>query len=588
MYNKESNKNLLIFNILFISICLFLLLRVWQLQIIDHKTYLRLAQINAAQTLPLIAPRGVIYDRNGKILVYNKASFSVYILQSELKNKGYVFSKIAKELSIPYGEIVQKIKKNRFTPFNPILIKDDVELEIIAKLKEQLSQLPGVLINTRPVRIYPHIYLAAHVLGYVGEVNASDLSNSSLNISAGDLIGKTGIEKVYDAYLRGINGGERVQIDAFGKAKGIARFENSIPGKNLFLTIDLDMQKAADEALGQNKGAVVVLDPKSGSILALASHPSYDPNIFAHPISQSTWKNLHSLGHPFLNRALSVYPPGSTFKVVTLAQALDNNLSNKNEMFFCPGYFNLGKRIARCWKTIGHKSLNLLEGLVQSCDIVFYNLGLRSDPDLISNYAIQFGLGEKTGIDLPAEAAGVVPSTSWKERVYNEKWYPGDSINFAIGQGFLWVTPLQMANLYASIANEKERYVPHIIYEIKDRNGETVFSYLPRIIGNMPVKQESLGLVKKALYDVVVRGTGRAAHIASFEAAGKTGTAENPRKPPHAWFVCYAPHNNPEIVISAFVEHGVHGDQVTAKIARYILEKYWEMRNQESESQLNN
>lgn len=578
MYNKESNKNLLIFNIIFISICLFLLLRVWQLQIIDHKTYLRLAQINAARTLPLIAPRGVIYDRNGKILVYNKASFSVYILQSELKNKGYVFSKISKELSIPYGEIVQKIKKNRFTPFNPILIKDDVELEIIAKLKEQLSQLPGVLINTRPIRIYPHKYLAAHVLGYVGEVNASDLSNSSLNISAGDLIGKTGIEKVYDAYLRGINGGERVQIDTFGKAKGIARFENSIPGKNLFLTIDLDMQKAADEALGQNKGAVVVLDPKSGSILALASHPSYDPNIFAHPISQSTWKNLHSLGHPFLNRALSVYPPGSTFKVVTLAQALDNNLSNKNEMFFCPGFFSLGKRIAKCWKTVGHKSLDLLEGLVQSCDIVFYNLGLRSDPDLISSYAKQFGLGKKTGIDLPAEAAGIVPSTSWKERVYSEKWYPGDSINFAIGQGFLWVTPLQMANLYASIANEKERYVPHIISEIKDRNGQTVFSYLPRIIGNMPVKEESLGLVKKALYDVVVRGTGRAAYIPSFEAAGKTGTAENPRKPPHAWFVCYAPHDSPEIVISAFVEHGMHGDQVTAKIARYILEKYWEKK----------
>lgn len=564
-----------------VLLCLLLILasRLWYLQIIKNQAYYRLAQLNAAHSMPVIAPRGVIYDRYGKLLVGNKAIFTAYIIQSEIKNKEFLLDRVSKLLGVPRSTIVQNLKRKRSRPFDPVLIRDDIPLETVVKLEEQKLSLLGLVVNTKPVRVYPGRSLAAHVLGYIGEVTAEDIERSgSSDMRSGDLIGKSGVEKIYDQYLRGINGGQRMATESYGRPTAVRGFSDPQPGKNLTLSVDLELQRACEAALGHDPGTVIVLDVSNGEVLSLASYPNYDPNIFSAPVKDSVWKDLQKKSHPFLNRGLNAYPSGSVFKVVTLSAALENKLSNVSEYFNCPGYFKLGGRTAKCWKAGGHGHLSLLEGLVYSCNVVFYKLGLKIGPDVLHDLSSKLGLGQRTGIDLPAEAYGIVPSSQLKKKTFKESWYPGDSINYAIGQGFLWVTPIQMANLYALIANEKNRYEPHVIKSINDRNGEELFSYKPKIIGNLPVSENTLAAVKQALRDVVAKGTGRAADLASFEAAGKTGTAENPAGAAHAWFICYAPYKNPRIVVAAFVEHGAHGDQVTARIAKKVLSWYSEHR----------
>lgn len=575
MENSKYSRNAFIMLAVLAAVLVALTLRLWILQIIDHRSYLRISWANAAQSMPLVAPRGIIYDRYGNVLVANKAVFSVYILQTHIKDRNLVLRTLSDILSVPQSEIEKKLSEKKARPFDPILIKQNVPKDIVSRLEEKKHLLEGVVVNIRPVRVYPNGSMAAHVLGYIGEVSASDIEKyPALNIRQGDLIGKTGVEKVYDAYLRGTNGGERLSISSYGRASQERGVEDPIPGKNIRLTIDLELQKAAEEALAGNTGTVVVLDIVSGEVLAMASHPSYDPNIFSAPISPQEWKKIYSRNKPFLNRSVNSYPPGSIFKTVSLSAAIEKDLFKASDRFFCPGFFKQGARTARCWKAGGHGHLDLYEGLVQSCNVVFYQVGLRTGPDVLAEFAERYGLGQITGIDLPSESAGIVPSSSWKKRIYKESWYPGDSLNYAIGQGFLWVTPLQMTNMYASIGNGSERYEPHVILDIKDRSNNVLFSYRPKVIGGVPVSEKDLEIIRSALHDVVVRGTGRAARIVSFEAAGKTGTAENPRKPAHAWFMCYAPYDRPKIAVGAFVEHGQHGDQVTARIAGKVLDWY--------------
>lgn len=561
----ERNLNAVISVAIAALIFVVLIIRLWQLQVIDHNSYYQLSRINAARSMPVIAPRGIIYDRFGKVLVGNRAAFSVYILQTEVKDMPALFRRLSRIISLTPAELEKKVKEQTTRIFDPILIKEKVPIDIVARIEEEKGFLSGVVVSARPVRFYPYGSYSAHVLGYVGEVTAAELEkNTALNMRPGELTGKAGVEKIYDAYLRGINLIEKSQVKGAGE---------SVPGKNIRLTLDIELQKVVEGALGGNTGAVIVLDPRSGDVLAMSSHPSYDPNIFSGPISQEKWNKLFKGNHPFLNRAISAYPPGSTFKMITLSAALEKALFSPSDGFFCPGYFKLGTRVAKCWKAAGHRHLNLLEGLVQSCDVVFYQVGLKAGPDIISDFAKRFGFGKRTGVDLPGESEGIVPAADWKKKVYKESWYPGDSINFAIGQGFLWVTPLQLANAYALIANGKEQFEPHVLANIEGNSNEEGFVYKPRVIADMPISEKNLDYVKSALRDVVDRGTGRAAKVASFEAAGKTGTAEN-AKAAHAWFVCYAPYDNAKIVIVAFVEHGQHGDQVTARIARKILEWY--------------
>jgi len=553
--------------------------RLWQLQVIEHSTYRRMSQENTTRTIPNLAPRGIIYDRNGKVIVANRAIFSVYIFPSSVDRDklANVLDRVARITYVPAQKILKKITDNSNRPFEPILIKDDISIRTVTSLEEKKHLLPGVIVNVRPVRYYPHHSLAAHVLGYVGEITKEELNAyKEKGYELKDMIGKDGVESNYDKYLRGVDGGQQVEIDVYGRPIRTMGATEPMPGNDIKLTIDLDLQKIVEANLAGKRGAVVVMDPRSGQILAMASYPTYDPNIFAAPLDKWQWERMDREGHPFLNRALSTYPPGSTFKVVNLSATLAERTATLSETFDCKGYFILGNRIAKCWYAPGHGEQTILEGLVNSCDVVFYQLGLRNGPGLLSKYAKSYGLGQRTGIDLPGELVGVVPDAEWKKRVLNDVWVKGDSINYGIGQGFLIVTPIQMANVYGTIATSK-RFQPYVVDSIKSRDGQDVYKSKTKEIGSIPLSVEKASLLRNTMRAIVTRGTGIAANVEGMPAAGKTGTAENPGKA-HAWFMCFAPYEDPQIVIISFVEHGEHGDKVTAYITRDILKWYRDNR----------
>jgi len=571
----------------FLFVLLFVLLgliaRLWQLQIIDKKLYSRISAENAARTIRVIAPRGIIYDKFGNVIVSNRPMLSVYLFPKAVG--GDVLSgtldRLSEILNIPKDKMLAKISAQKDRPFEPVLLKDNLSLKTVIKLEEEKMRLPGIAVNARPVRYYPYGNLGIHLLGYVGEITKEELDQSEgFGYRLGDFVGKDGVEKVYDEYLRGTDGGQQVEVDVYGKPIRTLGSLDPIPGKDVRLTVDLDLQKVVERALGNNEGAVVVLDAASGEVLALASHPAYDPDIFAGPLDPKEWERIDKKGHPFMNRAISVYPPGSIFKPVTLSAALEKNLAELKEVIKCTGSFELGDRVAKCWMDEkGHGEMNILEGLVWSCDVVFYELGVRAGIENLNKYSREYGFGEKTGIDLPGEKNGFIPTASWKKKTLGEVWVKGDSINMAIGQGFVQVTPLQMANMYAAIATGK-RFKPHLMKRVLSRDGEILYEYEPEKTGEVPVSEENLKLIRAALRSVVKRGTGVASKVQGIPAGGKTGTAENPGKP-HAWFLSYAPFDNPEIIIASFVAHGEHGDKISAYISRDILNWYRKYRLKE-------
>lgn len=545
--------------------------RLFWLQLIDHSSYKQLADENAARIIPIHAPRGIIYDRHGKVLLKNRPVFSVYVLQHLLPEAGaerdQIFARLAAILKISPEDIKQAIADRKLPAFEGIKIASEVSPAIFSRLLEE--NLPGVEVIVTPLRTYPYKTNLVHVLGYVAEIEPEELKDlADQGYRLGDLLGKDGVEKVYDQYLRGISGGKKIEVNAFGRPIRIKEIKEPVPGNNLKLTIDLDLQLAVEDALKGYEGAVVVLDPKTGEILALASHPAYDPN--------RSWEEISQHNHPFMNRALSGYPPGSAFKVVTLSAALEEGKIDLSEVINCPGYYRLGVRIAKCWREVGHGRLTVIEGLVWSCDIVFYELGKRLGPDLIKKFAAFYGLGEKSGVDLTQEKRGFIPTAAWKKERFKEDWYDGDSINIGIGQGFISVTPLQMASLYATLGSGK-RFAPFVVSQVLDKKGKVLFSNQPRLVGEAPLKPANLALIRQALADIVLRGTGVAAYVPGLPAAGKTGTAQNPGLP-HAWFASFAPADDPEIAIAAFVVHGEHGDRAPAYVTRDILKWYKEHR----------
>lgn len=544
--------------------------RLWQLQLLEGGTYRRLSDENTERTIPIQAPRGIIYDRNGKVIVSNRAIFYAYLLPKLLDSPSLdnLLMRISPLLGIKKDDVLKKL-----TSSEPAMIKKNLPLSVVTKLEENRDEYPGIVVRAQPIRRYPNGRLGVHLLGYVGEVTKEELKDlGSLGYELGDLIGKDGVESSYDAYLRGSDGGQLVEVDVYGKPIRTKKSLDPIPGKDIYLTIDLDLQKVVEQSLKGKEGAVVVMDPRDGEILAMASFPDYDSNIFAEPMEKAQWEKLDKGEHPFMNRALSLYPPGSTFKAVTLSGALMEGSARLSEVIDCKGVFKLGNRIAKDWKEGGHGEVNILEALVWSCDVTFYELGLREGVDTLSKYARDYGLNSKTGVDLPGEAQGLIPTSGWKKETLGEDWVKGDSINMAIGQGFIWVTPIEMANLYAGIAVGK-RYKPYIVSHVVDRDGTTVYSAEARELGGIPISGTNLELLRKALRAVVIRGTGVAAKVEGIPSAGKTGTAENPGKA-HAWFICYAPFDKPEIVVASFIAHGEHGDRVTAYIARDVLSWY--------------
>lgn len=436
--------------------------------------------------------------------------------------------------------------------------------------------LPGVLVEVEPVRDYLYRDLLAHVLGYLGEISDADLRRLRADgYEPGDLIGKAGIERAYDRYLRGVNGELQAEVDAMGRPSRTLKTIPAVPGDTVVLGIDLSMQQAAETALGDRVGAVVAMDPATGAIEAFASHPAFDPNLFSTGIRAAAWNALlHDPRQPLIDRtAQAGYPTGSVFKIVTASAALQLGLVTADTGFYDPGYYDLNGRIFHdnAGESFGH--LNFLQAIAVSSNVVFWTIARTVGPEHISEYAHLYGLGAPTGIDLPDEIAGVVPDPAWKRRVVHQPWYGGDTLNTAVGQGYVLVTPLQAARLIAAVANGGTLVTPHIAVEIRSPSGQVVRRIAPAPTGQVPLSGQTLSTLRAGLAAVVTRGTAASIQIPGLAVAGKTGTAESGHGKPYAWFVGYAPADAPKLVVIAMVENAGYGAEFAGPIVQRVLEE---------------
>jgi penicillin-binding protein 2 len=565
-----------------IGILLILCFRLWQLQILDGDKYKRLSEDNRLRILKTPAPRGIIYDRNGTPLVKNIPFFSVSITTDNFK--GIDTDSLSAILGLTKKDIEEKLNKKDNSPFIPVKLKQGLSFGEIARIEARRSDFPGLFIETDVGREYLFGKVGAHIIGYLGKITTYQLNNPDLRHFPPDaLIGQWGVEALFDNQLRGVPGERIIEVDALGRELRMIQGSPPVKGNDITLSIDINIHKAVEDAFGDKAGALVAIKPDSGEILALESLPSFDPNIFSIGIAYNDWKSLmEDKKKPMLNRAVqSQYPPGSTFKIITAVAALEEGIINPDTKINCTGGINYGKWTFGCWKKGGHGPVDFHRAIVESCDVYFYELGRRLGMDKIYKYATAFGLGRETGIELipVKERRGLVPNPEWKKEKKRLPWYLGDTFISAIGQGYVTATPIQMAVMMSTIANGGSVYKPSLIKG----------NYPPA--GTINLKPETMKMIKEALSGVVnePNGTAQGARSSLAVIGGKTGTAQvvgkkkglsGERFMDHAWFVAFAPVDNPEIALSVFVEHGGGGGAVAAPIAKRAIEAY--IKSQES------
>jgi len=575
-------------------VCL-LLFGFWKLQVLDSGYYGQLAERNRIRSIPVIAPRGRMLDREGRVLVDNYPSFSVLLLREDEPLLEQHLGEIAEGLDMQPDDLKQQIDAARALPrFNPIVVKPEATPADIAFIESHRADLPLLELLMVHRRKYPGDGFMAHAIGYVGEVNEKQIEASSGRLRPGDIAGKSGLERTYNDTLMGTDGMRRVIVNSLGKEVGKLEQKEAIPGKPIHLTIDYDLQLAAENSLGPQQGAVVALDPRTGEVLAMSSHPAFDPKDFAVRISKEQWQQLNEDAlRPLLNRAIQAQlAPGSVFKIVMATAMLESKAVPENFSVDCRGAEDFYGRQFKCWVygKGSHGHVELHDAIVKSCDIFFYNLGKRLGIDRISYYASQLGLGRRTGIDLPGEQEGLVPSEAWKQRVFKQKWYPGETISVAVGQGATTVTPLQLAHTIAGIAMGGIFHRPHLLLGAKDTD-ETTF----------PISEDTTDKVTQAMFDVVNEqgGTAHGAHLEGIEFCGKTGSAQmisnegKARAGGHvgkeladnAWFVGFAPRRNPEIIVAVLVDHGLHGASAAAPVARDVIKAYYDKKSNQEKKQ---
>ena len=550
------------------------------LQIYQGEYYAGLADGNRIRIVPSMAPRGTFYDRNGELLVTNRPGFSVSLLPLTAPISDDVIARLSDLLKVPTDEIKTKIAGH--SGFNPIRIKTDVTPDIVSIIEEQKSQYPGVVIEVTPIRDYILKQEGAHTFGYVSEINDTELEKmKDEGYKSGDIIGKFGIEKIYDKELRGENGGQQVEVDVSGKPVQILGRKEPVPGDDLELTIDIKLQQAAEKAvdeqltqIGAHAAAAVVMNPQTGEILAMVSRPAFDPNLFAHGISSKDWNQLNNNPyHPMDNKTITgEYPPGSTFKIVTGTAALTEGVVTPDEQIFDSGHHWIIPKGNADGEALGW--LNFRTALAHSDNVYFYEMGNRLGIDRLEKYARMFGLGAKTGIDLPYEATGLVANRRYKEKNFDDgEWYLSETFDAAIGQGFNLVTPLQAAMVMGEIAADGKRYKPHVVNRIIAPDGSVVKDFQPELLSQLDVPEEDIKLVQDGLHDVTKYGTAASSFRGfTVDIAGKTGTAENSQGRDHGWFVAYGPFDNPNVVVAVIVENGGYGSQSAVPIGRKILE----------------
>jgi penicillin-binding protein 2 len=559
--------------------------RLWYLQILKGGTYRQIDEQNRLRVLNIPAPRGIIYDRKGVPLVKNIPSFDVVLMREDFPDDPELLSKLAGLVKMKTGELRRKINAESAHPFRPVVLKRDVPFREVALVEARKTDFPGLQISVVGSRRYLYGKAASHVLGYLGTPAPQQLRSPEYGgVPPETFIGQFGMEKVLDRRLRGMAGKKVIEVNALGNIMKVVRIQRPVQGGDVKLTIDMDLQSEAQKSMDGQAGAVVVVRADSGEVLALYSSPSFDPNLFSRGIKESEWKRLvRHRKRPLINRAIqSKYPPGSTFKIITAIAALEEGLINKYTDFFCNGSIEFG-RTFRCWKESGHGHVDLYKAIVESCDVYFYEIGKRLDINKLAQYAFSFGLGRKTGIELDGEIPGIVPTTAWKLAKKGETWFTGETLNTVIGQGYLSATPIQMARAAATVANGGILYDLFLVKDSPDSDQE----------GNrVRIRPANFKLVKDAMRGVVEekKGTGYMARSGIVSIGGKTGTTQvvgsdrRGEKVPekyrdHAWFIAFAPVENPEIAVSVFVEHGGHGSTGAVPIAGRVIEAYFSKKS---------
>jgi penicillin-binding protein 2 len=568
-----------------------LFFRLWMLQVVQGAHYGYLAENNRIRLIRIPSTRGTIYDRKGNVLVSSRPSFDLSFVPEDSPNLDATISELARQLGMEKNQIESQITEAEGTlSYIGIRLMRDLSWERLARIEARQLDLPGVNLFVFPRRSYPYGAFGAHLIGYIGEINKGELSRLKKDdYRMGDEVGRSGIEKVWEAFLRGQKGGQQVEVDALGRRLRVLHEVEEVPGYNLLLTLDRDLQKKATEVMEGKEGSIVAIDVRDGSILAMVSSPSFDPNHFANGISPEEWTRLtEDKLHPLNNRTLQgQYPPGSTFKIIMAAAALEEGVISPGTRFYDSGGLPFGNRVFRCWKKGGHGWMDLHQAIVQSCDVYFYQVGLKLGVDRIAHYARAFGLGKKTGIALEHEKEGLVPDSQWKQKRLGQPWFPGETPSLAIGQGYLLATPLQMAMTMSAVANGGTIYRPWYLKSIETHDGVPLQEYQRENLGHLPLRRSTLEILHKALGDAVGSGagTGGRARIDGIQVAGKTGTAQviqgqghSYETRDHAWFIAFAPADKPEIAVAALIEHGGHGGAAAAPRVREILQEYFHLQ----------
>jgi penicillin-binding protein 2 len=600
--NRLPQARLAIASYVIVGMVGLLLLGFWKLQVVDSDKYGQMAERNRVRSIPIIAPRGRMLDRDGRVLVDNYPSFSILLLRDDLALIDKNLPAIADGLGIPISDLKDQLESTKNLPkFQPIVIKPEATNADVAFIESHRSDIPLLeMLMVQRRRYLPGGFMS-HASGYVGEVSEQQIEASNGRFRPGDLAGKTGLERQYNDILTGTDGMRRVVVNSVGKeVKDLGRLteQEPIPGKQIQLTIDYDLQQVAELSLGARPGAVVALDPRTGEVLAMVSRPTPDPNDFAVRVPVEEWKKLNDDPlHPLLNRAIQAQlAPGSVFKIVTATAMLEDHVPEEGFTTFCPGYGTFFGRQYHCWvyyaKTgpKSHGVLSLHDAILKSCDVFFYNVGMRLGIDRLSYYGSKLGIGHRTGIDLPSEEPGLMPSQEWVERVFHRKWYAGEVISVATGQGAVTTTPLQLARLIGGIATGGVFKQPHMLKDAQNIGEE-----------RFPISEPTVQKITDAMYGVVNEpgGTGGQLRLAGIEFSGKSGTAQvigygtrdrvgkEKKFEDNAWFVGYAPRRNPEIVVSVLVqESGQHGGEASGPVARDIIKAYYDKKARKTQGQL--
>lgn len=574
---------------------LFLLSRLWYLQVIQSERLKTMSENNRLRFVPVASSRGVLLDRNGKVLVDNSPSFSLALIPQDVRDKDALLDKLSRILGLDRNELEEKWKKGKGrAKYFPIIVASGLTRDQLEFLEENSLWLPGIDIEMKPIRQYPNGTLAAHLFGYLGEVTEDELTRKEFGeYNPGDYVGKSGVERSWETYLHGDDGGRQIEVDARGRFLRTINETAPTVGQSIMLTIDQGLQKTTEQALGDKAAAAVVMEVNTGEILAFASNPTFDPALFTGRMPVDTWKGyLEDKRHPLENKALKgQYPPGSTFKIVTALAGLAEGVIDEHTTVNCSGEYTLGNNTFRCWDKKGHGRVDLRRALKESCDVYFYQLGERLGVDKIAAYAREFGLGETLGVGLENEKPGVIPTAAWKEKRFGKKWYKGETLPVSIGQGFVLTTPIQLASMVATVANEGTVYRPHLVKKVVDRDGKTIKEFPPEVLRKTRFTHEQYRLVKEGLWAVVnePRGTGAAARLYEVRVAGKTGTSQVVKMRDgkgdipyqyrdHALFVAFAPYDKPEVAVAVVIEHGEHGGGAAAPVAGSILRHYFESR----------